>query len=123
MMIPGANLLSVALRVIQPQTLGWQAWTGRTQSAAGDYVTTRAASVEIQGSMQPVEKKLYQQLGLDLAKNYSFLYTSADVKPVARDRAGDLVTYNGQSWEVESDTNWRAADGWRKLLCVEVPSA
>ncbi len=122
MNIPGVNLLNFAARVLQYQTLGHQAFVSRTINAAGDFVGTFASSVSIVGSMQPVSKKLYQELGLNLAKNYSFLYTSATVQPLARDREGDLVTFAGKTWQCESDTNWSAVDGYRKLLCVEVPA-
>jgi hypothetical protein len=122
MNIPGANLLGVALRVIQPQTLGHRAWQSRTVNAAGDFVGVFAASVDISGSMQAVKKTMYQTLGLNLSKNYSTLYTQANVQPLARDREGDLVTYGGKTWQCESDMNWVSQDGWRKLLCVEIPA-
>lgn len=121
MNIPGANLLSVALRVIQPQTLLHRAFLSRDTNSAGDFVSVFAAPVEISGSMQAVNKKLYQQLGLNLAKNYSTLYTQANVLPTTRDRAGDRLEYAGKFWQCESDMDWSTADGWRKLLCVEVP--
>lgn len=122
MNIPGANLLSVALRVIQPQTLGHRAFTSRAANAAGDFVSVFAASVDIEGSMQAVNKRLYRELGLNLAKNYSTLYTQATVTPTSRDREGDLLTYGGKTWQAESDMNWSVQDGWRKVLCVEIPA-
>jgi hypothetical protein len=122
MMVPGSNLLGMALSVIRPQTLTHRAWTGRTIDDAGEYVTAYAEPVDIEGSMQAVNKKLYQTLGLNLAKNYAQLYTSADVNPTLRDRSGDLLEYAGRWWLAESDMNWSAQDGWRKLLCVEVPA-
>jgi hypothetical protein len=122
MMVPGSNLLGMALSVIQPQTIGHHAWAGRTIDDAGEYVTTYADPVDIEGSMQAVNKKLYQTLGLNLAKNYAQLYTSANVRPTSRDRSGDMLEYAGRWWLAESDMNWSAQDGWRKLLCVEVPA-
>jgi len=121
MNIPGANLLSLASRVLNFQTLGHRAFQSRTLNAAGDYVSNFAASVDIQGSMQPVNRKLYQELGLNLAKNYSMLYTSAPVLATTRDREGDLVTFAGRTWQCESDQSWASVDGFTKMLCVEVP--
>lgn len=122
MNIPGANLLNMAARVIRFETLGHRAFASRTPNTVGDFVTTFAASVNIQGSVQPVNKKLYQLLGLNLAKNYVMLYTSANVTPTGRDREGDLVTFGGVTWQAESDQNWRSVDGFKKILCVEVPA-
>ena len=122
MNIPGANLLSIASRVIRFETLGHRAFVSRSANSAGDFVSTFAESVDIQGSMQPIERKLYQQLGLNLSKNYATLYTSAALKATDRDREGDLITFAGKTWQCESDQNWAAMDGFTKMLCVEVPA-
>lgn len=120
-MIPGANLLGMALRHIRPQTLQYRAFVSRDENAAGDTVATFATAADIQGSMQPVDKKLYQELGLNLSKNYWTLYVFGDVQPTARDRDGDLVLFAGLTCQCESDRNWSAVGEYRKILCVEVP--
>lgn len=119
MNVPGSNLLSVALRVIRPQTLQFRAFVSREDNAAGDTVATFAAAVDIRGSMQPVDKKLYQMLGLNLAKNYSTLYVVGDIQPTARDRDGDLILWAGKTWQCESDRDWSPVGEYRKILCVE----
>ena len=118
---PGANLLSIEARVIRMETLQHRAFVSRAINGAGDYESTFAAPVDIQGSFQAVNKKLYQELGLNLAKNYGMLYTSANVQPTTRDREGDRITFAGKTWQCESDQNWQAMDGFTKMLCVEVP--
>lgn len=122
MLVPGTNLLNMAMRVIAPQTLVHKAFVERTENAVGDTVTVYAAPVEISGSMQAINKSLYQEMGLNIAKNYANLYTSADVRPTGRDVSGDLVIYGGRTWLCESDMHWGEQDGWRKLQCVEVPA-
>lgn len=122
MNVPGSNLLRLAMGPIAAQTLGWQAWLSRTTNAAGDLVSTFADPVDIRGSFQPINKALYQSLGLDLEKSYFSLWTSANVMPTSRDRQGDVVSYLGVLYQVESDQDWRGPDGWRKLMCVEVPN-
>ena len=121
MNIPGANLLSIAARVIAMQTLQHRAFVSRAENAAGDTVSVFAAPVEIQGSMQPLSAKLYQELGLNLAKNYCLLYTSAAIDGTDRDREGDLILFGGKTWQCESSENWAKFDGFTKMLCVEVP--
>jgi len=121
MNIPGANLLSIAARVIRMETLQHRAFVSRALNAAGDYESTFAAPAAIQGSFQAINKKLYQELGLNLAKNYATLYTSASVLPTTRDREGDRIIFAGKVWQCESDQNWQAMDGFTKMLCVEVP--
>lgn len=123
MNVPGSNLLGLALRVIRPQTLQLRSFVSREDNIAGDTVSVFAAPVDIQGSLQPVDSKLYQELGLDLAKNYSTLWVFGDVHPVARDRDGDLIIHpsGGPTWQCESDMDWSSVGEYRKILCVEVP--
>lgn len=122
MNIPGANLLNMAARVIKMQTLQHRAFVSRAENTVGDTVSTFAAAVPIQGSIQPLNTKLYQELGLNLAKNYRMLYTSAKVSATTRDREGDLILFDGKTWQCQSDQSWAAVDGFTKMLCVEVPS-
>jgi hypothetical protein len=122
MNVPGANLLSMAMRVIQPQSVQWQAFTGRTVNSAGDWVSTFAAAVPVLGSIQPIPRTLYADMGLQLSRNYADFYTSAAVQPTGRDREGDRLTYGGKTWQAESETNWASVDGFRRLLLVEVPA-
>lgn len=122
MNIPGANLLNIAARVLRFETVGHRTFTGRAVNAAGDWVSTFAASVDISASVQAVNSNLYQQLGLDLTKNYVMMYTSADVNGSSRDREGDMLTFAGKTWQAQSGQDWRAMDGFRKVLCIEVPA-
>ena len=119
-MIPGANILGAALRVIQPQTIQYRAFLTRAENAAGETVATFADAVDIQGSMQPVDKKLYQELGLNLSKNYWTLWVFGPIQPTARDRDGDIILFAGLTCQCESDRNWSAVGEFRKILCVEV---
>ena len=119
-MIPGSNLLGMALRYIQPQALQLRAFVSRADNAAGDTVATFAPPVGISGSMQPVDNKLYQALGLNLAKKYWTLYVFGDVQPTARDRDGDLVIFGGVTCQCESERNWSSVGEYRKIICVEV---
>ena len=121
MNIPGANLLKLAARALRFETVGHRAFVSRAVNGAGDFVSTFAATADVQGSMQPVDAKLYRELGLDLSKNYITFFTSALVAPLDRDREGDLLTFGGKTWQCQSSLNWAAIDGHIKLLCVEVP--
>lgn len=122
MLVPGSNLLALAMGPIARQTLQHRTFVSRSTNAAGDYVSVFADPVTITGSFQAVNRNTYQLLGLNLQKDYANLYTQADVRTLDRDREGDLVDFAGETWQAESDQNWRAVEGWRKILCVRVPS-
>ncbi|ENU3061693.1 hypothetical protein MLT67_12180 [Escherichia coli] len=122
-MIPGSNLLNVALRVIGSQTLEYHAYTGRQTNAAGYDVAAYADPVPISGSFQPVPRAQYANLGLDYQKTYWNFYASADLLDVARDVSGDQLSFNGARYQCESITPWRSIDGWNAMLCSEIASA
>lgn len=119
-MVPGANLLSIALGVIGAQTVGWRQYLGHITNAAGLKVDTWAASVPLAGSLQPVDSELVQRLGLDWAKNYVTFYTTAPMGAVERDRTGDRLTWQGRTYQILDKADWFPQDGWNRVLCVEV---
>jgi len=121
-MVPGSNLLARAMGPIARQTLQHRAFVSRSTNAAGDYVSVFADPVAITGSFQAINRATYQLLGLNLQKSYANLYTQAAVRTLERDREGDLLTFAGKTWQAESDQDWSAVDGWRKILCVQVPA-
>lgn len=120
MYIPGGNILALASRVIRQQPVTWQAFVSRTRNATGQYANTYAAPVVIDGSFQPIDQKAYQQLGLDLAKNYANLYTTQVIRTVERDGSGDLLTYNSKLYQATSAIDWTGQDGWGAYMVVEV---
>lgn len=125
MRVPGSNLLSIAMRVLTPQPVQWRAYVSRAPNGRGILVDTYTDAVTIESSVsvQPIPRNLYQALGLDFAKEYWTLWVQPDVQVLKRDVTGDLVIYEGLLLKCESDTNWRSADGWRKIQAVRVPAA
>lgn len=122
-MIPGSNILQAALQVIARSSFCYYAFESRTPNAVGQDVTTYAAPVTLQGSVQPVPRSLYQQYGLDFQRNYVNVYVSQTVLDVTRDVSGDQILFNGRTYQCVSVTPWSAIDGWSAVLCVQVPSA
>lgn len=121
-MIPGSNLLNLALQAITPTTVSYYAYVTRETNAIGFRVTEFAEPVDIIGSLQPVPRMLYQQLGLDFTKNYVMFYSSQPIKDVTRDRTGDQLGYAGKRYQVEAANDWHSIDGWNGVICVEVPA-
>lgn len=123
MLVPGGNILNAALRVIQPQSPKLMAWTGRTTNAAGHQVSTYADPVDTTGSFQPIDRKHYQLLGLDLAKSYAMFYTPQEITTPGPGRSGDHLTYGGRKWEAQGETDWLFQDGWAGYTFVDIGPA
>ena len=117
-MIPGQNLLNMALTVIARQTITYYQYTGRALNNVGQDVTTYADPVSMVGSLQPVPRQLYAQWGLDLQKSYYTFYTSNNILDIRRDVSADQFAFNNQRYQVESNNDWYAQDGWKGVLCV-----
>jgi hypothetical protein len=120
MYIPGQDLLKMALTMIYRQALTYYKALGRTENSLGQYVTTYAQGIVMTGSWQPVPRQLYMQYGLDLQKDYYTFYTCNNVLDLDRDISADQVAFNGQLFQVESDNDWYALDGWKGVLCVHI---
>lgn len=127
--VPGSNLLDDATMVINTIEIQYMAFTSRVTNAVGQWVTTYGASVPVQASIQAVPRNIYQQLGLDLQKQYINVFASLAVTDLDRDVTGDrFVLPDGRLYQIQSQSDWYGIDGgWQgsvgwvgPLLCVAV---
>lgn len=116
-MIPGANVLKMALSIIASQTITYHQASGRVLNSIGQDVTSYNAPVFITGSFQPVPKSYYIQYNLDFAKTYFTFYTSNNLIDLQRNVSEDQITFNSQRFQCESAVNWFNLDGWKGVLC------
>lgn len=126
MIVPGSDLLSLAFRAIAPLPTGAariRRYQGRSTNAAGFDVPAYADSASMPDGtqVQPIPRNRYQAMGLDYAKDYITVYTTASCACTDRDNNGDLIGWDGRLWLCASKTAWRSIDGWEKIVCVEVP--
>lgn len=122
-MIPGANLLNMALTVIGRQRFEYLAFLSRKPNNVGQDITTYKPPVCLTGSVQPVPRSYYQLYGLDFQRNYQTFFVSKNALDVARDISGDHMIFNRKTYQCVSRTDWFAVDGWESILCVEVTYA
>lgn len=119
--IPGQNLLNIALRVIKEQTIQYYQFDTRTLNSVGQYETVFLEPVNIVGSFQPVPRSLYRTYGLDFQKEYYTFYTSNDLLDLTRDVSGDQIMFMGKRYQCQSNNDWFKLDGWKGVLCVNIP--
>lgn len=126
-MIPGSNLLNLALTVIGSQTVSWFQFKSNTIGPTGlNTVTYNAAVTVTRGSVQPVDRSRYEQWGLDRQKSYvTWFVPNVAPLPITRnpDGNGDVIEWNGRRYQVVGDTPWSAIDQWTRLLCVDIGPA
>jgi hypothetical protein len=119
-MIPGINVLGIAFGAIAQQTVQHLSATGRTQNAVGAWVTTYAAPVSLPSSFQPVDAKKYEQLGLDLMKEYKNIWLKTPVAGIQRGASPDRFTYAGRLYEVADVKDWYGQDGWSEVVVIDI---
>lgn len=122
-MIPGANLLAMANRLIAFQSIAWQSNQGTTPDGAGLDVSTFAPPATIRASVQPVPRSVMVKEGLDLESSYLMVYTKQPLKDLRRDKTPDLLIFGGRKYNVEANTNWKLQDGWLGSLVVDAGPA
>lgn len=118
MMVPGSNLLKSALTVISSQTVDYYKFLSRAVNAAGLLVATYDTPIQLKGSLQPVARSMYEQLGLDFTKNYFIFYSSNNILTTDRNVSGDKIVFQGGTYQCESTNNWYGVDGWTGTLCI-----
>lgn len=117
------NVLAAAQTVIRTQTIELRRFSGRTANAAGNLVSTYDDPVTIECSVQPVNRRLYEKMGLDFSKTYISILATAEIEDVGRDRSGDQIVIDGQLYESVGDTEWQRSAGWNRIVAVRVGTA
>lgn len=118
--VPGSDLLSEALQIIDTDTIQVLKQNPRTLNAIGIYETTYSLPIDYEASVQAVNRSTYVLLGLDFNKRYFNFYVSTEVNDLARDSTGDKIYFNNKEYAITSALDWFAVDGWIGLLCAEV---
>lgn len=117
-MIPGGNILNLALSVIAPQTLQYYEFISRVGNEIGVINNNYKPPVNISGSFQPVPNSVYSYMGLDFKKEYWMFYASSNMLNLTRGRAGDRLVFQNKTYEIMDADEWFAIDGWNGVLCV-----
>jgi hypothetical protein len=122
-MIPGSNILNMALRVISKQCFDYYKFMSRTKQPNGQFLATYYAPQNLSGSVQPVPRELFEEMGLDLQRTYMNFFVSQDIIDVKRDVSGDQFFFAGRTFQCLSITPWIAIDGWNQVLAVVITNA
>ena len=123
-MIPGANLLGMAARLIRLQPVEWRRNRGAIQvDGAGLDESNFDPPLTIKASVQAVPRSVIVREGLDLQQNYLMVYTEKPLQDLRRDRTPDLLYFGGRVYNVESNTSWKLMDGWLGAIVIDTGPA
>jgi len=114
------NHLAYAKQLIPLQTISYTPFSARTLNNVGLEVNTYGTAQSIKASVQAVQRSMYEDLGLDFQKKYVTIYLESKLVDVDRGTAGDRFTYNGETYQVESNLDWYSVDGWTSLMAAKI---
>lgn len=118
-----SNLLKKALKLIPGESYQYLKYKDEEPNALGVMVATYEDAVTItpaNGMVQAPENSLYQQMGLDLDKNYKIFYGAVSIKGNEEKPQPDRFIYDGKTYETVKNTDWFNYDGWCGVLAVEI---
>ena len=120
MTVPGSNLLKRAQTVIHREEFTYYPYLSRVETDIGTLVSSYGPGVTIRDTVQPIAQSLQRQLGLPMEKVYIHIYTSSNLRALARAGSGDLIDFAGYRYEIlEKNNDWIAQDGWEGLVAVQ----
>lgn len=114
------NLLNQALTIIPKQKFTYCKYKSNTVDEYGHKVDTYEEGIEFEGSVQAIDSKMYQELGLDFSRKYIQIYSSLNINTVNQSQeAPDKIVWNGKNYLVTSCYDWYVQDGWTNIVAVE----
>lgn len=114
------NLLNQAFTVIPQQKFTYIQFKGVTVDEMGVKQNEYYAGVEYNGSVQAVDSKMYQALGLDFSKKYIQVFSSLNIQNVNNNQeTPDKIIWNNKEYFVVNCSDWYMQDGWTNILAVE----
>lgn len=114
------NLMKMASTVIPLQSMSYTPYASLTINDVGLEVTTYGTTQTLKASIQAVPRTTYEALGLDFQKKYVSVFIERNLLDLGRGVSGDKFTYNGETYQVESETDWYNVDGWTSLMAVQI---
>lgn len=118
------NLLPIAMAATDllgcNKTFQFLKYKGTAIDLMGRDVPEFEDPVTLTGSIQPVSNKMYEQLGLDLNKNYKVVYSPALMQSIAENLQPDRIVFENRTYEITENKDWYSSNGWTKVIAVEL---
>lgn len=95
-------------------------YSGTTTNEIGNEVPVASLPITYTGSIQPVSNKMYEQLGLDLNKNYKVVYCPQLLHSIAEKEVTGRIIYDGKTFDIIENKNWWETNGYTRCVICEV---
>ena len=119
----GFNLLAATQSVIGKQNYQIVKWISKTENEIGFDIDVYGNPENRTGSVQPVARSKYQNLGLDFSKIYIQIWDVELIDVLSRSENADQIIFNGGKYKAMPDVDWSASGDWNSVLCVRIGNA
>lgn len=118
------NLLPIAMNATSilgcNQQFEYYQFQGSTLDDLGRDIPQYSDPINLTGSIQAVPNKMYEQLGLDLEKNYITVFCPQLIQSLAQNTQPDRIIWNNRTFEAIETKDWTNLNGYTKALFVEI---
>lgn len=118
------NLLPIAMNATSilgcNQQFEFYQFQGSTLDDLGRDIPQYSDPINLKGSIQAVPNKMYEQLGLDLDKNYITVFCPQLIQSLAQNTQPDRIIWNNRTFEAIETKDWTNLNGYTKALFVEI---
>lgn len=118
------NLLPIAMNATSVlgcnQQFEFYQFQGSTLDDLGRDIPQYSDPINLTGSIQAVPNKMYEQLGLDLDKNYITVFCPQLIQSLAQNSQPDKIIWNNRTFEAVETKDWTNLNGYTKALFVEI---
>lgn len=118
------NLLPIAMNATSilgcNQQFEFYQFQGSTLDDLGRDIPQYLDPINLKGSIQAVPNKMYEQLGLDLDKNYITVFCPQLIQSLAQNSQPDRIIWNNRTFEAIETKDWTNLNGYTKALFVEI---
>ena len=118
------NLLPIAMNATSVlgcnQQFEFYQFQGSTLDDLGRDIPQYLDPINLKGSIQAVPNKMYEQLGLDLDKNYITVFCPQLIQSLAQNTQPDRIIWNNRTFEAIETKDWTNLNGYTKALFAEI---
>jgi len=118
----GFNLLATTQTVIGKQNYQIKKWLSKSENDIGFDIDVYDIAEERTGSVQPVKRSVYNNLGLDFSKIYIQIWDVNLIDVLNRSDNADQIMFNGGIYKALPDDNW-VSGSWNSVICVRIGDA
>lgn len=118
------NLLPIAMRATNilgcNKNILYFQYNGTTTDAMGRDIPDYLDPITLGASVQAVSNKTYQELGLDLNKNYKTIWAEHPLFSIAERKQPDKIVYDNLIFQIVENRKWSETNGYTRALIVQI---